>query len=348
ASERAARFHRPGRKPFAILAAPAPGHAIQVALDVSRGDQMLRRFRSSMFALLGVTLVLSALVGHRIARRGIRPVEEIARTAQRIRSSTLDQRIATAGLPAEISALASTFNGMLSRLEEAFARLARFSADIAHELRTPINTLRGEAEVALGKARSPEEYREILGSSLEEYARLTRLIESLLFLARAEDPGTQIRKETVDLSRELSAVREFYEPAAGERGIRIELEAPPGLEAGVDRTLFQRAAGNLVENALAHTPKGGRITLAAHRHNGSVQVEVTDTGCGIPAEHLPHVFDRLYRVDRSRTAATGGAGLGLAIVKSIAELHGGTAAISSETGKGTRVTLVFPGAAGGS
>jgi two-component system heavy metal sensor histidine kinase CusS len=345
---RSAQVRASTGKAFGIATARAPGHVIQVALDATREEELLRDFRLRMVALLAVTLVLSAVVGHRIARRGIRPVEEVARTAQRIRSSTLDQRIATEGLPAEIASLASTFNEMLARLEEAFARLARFSADIAHELRTPINTLRGEAEVALGKARTPEEYREVLGSSLEEYARVSRLIESLLFLARAEDPGTQIHRETVDVGRELAAVREFYEPAAGEAGVRLEVRADPGVEAGVDRTLFQRAAGNLVENALAHTSSGGTVTLSATRENGKVQVEVADTGCGIPPEHLPHVFDRLYRVDRSRTAATGGSGLGLAIVKSIAELHGGTASIASEPGKGTRVTLVFPRGAPGS
>jgi two-component system heavy metal sensor histidine kinase CusS len=333
-------------KSFEIATARVPGHVIQVALDATREEQLLADFRTKMVALLAMTLVLSAVVGHRIARRGIRPVEEVAETARRIRSSTLDQRIATAGLPAEIASLASTFNEMLARLEEAFARLARFSADIAHELRTPINTLRGEAEVALGKARSPEEYREVLGSALEEYARVSRLIESLLFLARAEDPGTQIHRESVDVSRELAAIREFYDAGAGEKGVALSVSAPGELAAQLDRTLFQRAAGNLVENALAHTSSGGTVTISAIRENGSVRVEVADTGCGIPPGHLPHVFDRLYRVDRSRTASTGGAGLGLAIVKSIAELHGGTASIASEPGKGTRVTLLLPAAPG--
>ena len=246
------------------------------------------------------------------------------------------------GLPSELASLAATMNDMLARLEEAFARLSRFSADIAHELRTPLNTLRGETEVALGKARTPEEYREVLGSCLEEYGRLSKLIDSLLFLARAENPGTQVHREDFDVARELGTVREFYEAAAGEKGIALDVRAPAGIVAGLDRTLFQRAAGNLIENALAHTARGGTVTLAASRENGSIRVEIADTGCGISPEHLPFVFDRLYRADRSRTAATGGAGLGLAIVKSIAELHGGTASISSEPGKGTRVTLLLP------
>jgi len=340
--ERARDVRSASGRPFEIIAARAPGHVLQVALDATSKEQLLRAFRLKMIPVLAVTLILSAFVSHRIARRGIRPVEEIAREAGRIRSSTLDRRIATAGLPVEIAALASTFNDMLARLEEAFSRLAQFSADIAHELRTPINTLRGEAEVALGKARTPEEYREVLGSALEEYARVARLIESLLFLARAEDPGTQVRRERLDVPRELQAIREFYEAGAGEKKVALDVQAAPGLSAELDRTLFQRAVGNLTENALAHTGAGGRVTIAASRENGSLRLEVSDDGEGIPPEHLPHVFDRLYRVDRSRTGSTGGAGLGLAIVKSIAHLHGGDAAIASQPGKGTRVTLLLP------
>lgn len=327
---------------FEVLAARAEGHVIQVALDATREEQLLASFRLRMFPILAAALVLSALVGHRIARRGIRPVVEITETARRIRSSTLDERIPEGGLPSELSSLAETMNGMLARLEEAFARLSRFSADIAHELRTPLNNLRGTAEVALGKARTPEEYREVLGSCLEECARLSRLIDSLLFLARAEDPGTQIRRERVDLAGELSSLCAFYGAAAAEKGVTLEARATDGLSASLDRTLFQRAAGNLIENALAHSSSGGTVTLRAEREDGRVRVEVADTGCGIAPEHLPHVFDRLYRADRSRAAETGGAGLGLAIVKSIAELHGGSASVSSEPGKGTRVVLLLP------
>src|SRR5262249_7366571 len=154
-----------------------------------------------------------------------------AETTRRIRSTTLHERVELAGLPAELSVLAGTFNEMLDRLEESFTRLARFSADIAHELRTPVNNLRGEAEVALGKARAPEEYREVLGSCLEECGRLSRIIDSLLFLARAESPETQIAREWIDVGRELAVVRDFYEAAAGEAGVTLRLAAPQGIVA---------------------------------------------------------------------------------------------------------------------
>jgi two-component system heavy metal sensor histidine kinase CusS len=196
--------------------------------------------------------------------------------------------------------------------------------------------------VALGKSRSPEEYREVLGSCLEECARLARIIESLLFLARSESPETQITREPLDIRRELAAVRDFYEAAAAEAGVALRLICPDGLTADLDRTLFQRALGNLVANALTHTPTGGTVTVAADREDGAVKVNITDTGCGIPAAHLAHVFDRFYRVDDARSAATGGVGLGLAIVKTIAGLHRGSVTIQSEVGKGTRVTLAFP------
>ncbi len=181
----------------------------------------------------------------------------------------------------------------------------------------------------------------MLESSLEECLRLSRLIDSLLFLARAENPGTQVRREPLAVAAELAAVREFYEAAASDAGIALDVAAAPETWA-LDRTLFQRAVGNLVDNALVHTPSGGRITLEAARTARGLAVSVADTGCGIPQEHLPRLFDRFHRVDPARSKNSGGAGLGLAIVKSIAALHGGTAEIASAPGRGTRVTLVFP------
>jgi two-component system heavy metal sensor histidine kinase CusS len=339
---------RAGKESFRVMSAvaslgsPERSRVIQVAFDRSEEDKLLAEFRGRILPLLAISLLLCVAVGYEIARRGMKPVARISETAGRIRSTTLGQRLPAGEFPAELDALARTFNDMLDRLQESFERISRFSADIAHELRTPLANLRGEVEVTLGKPRSAEEYQETLSSFLEEAARLSRLIESLLFLARAEHPETQIQRERLDVATVLSGVREFYEAAAAESGVTLGLQAGSPVPAELDRPLLQRAVGNLVENALAHTARGGNVTLAASRDNGKVRIEVSDTGCGIAAEHLPRVFDRLYRVDRSRTAATGGTGLGLAIVKSIAELHGGSAEISSEVGKGTRVRLILP------
>ena len=328
-----------------IGSAAAAGHQpylLQVGVDREGSEELIAKWRHRLALVLGAALVACTLVGASIARRGMRPVKEMASSLQRIYPATLSERIQVAGLPTELSAMARTFNEMLDRLQEAFTRLAGYSADIAHELRTPINNVRGEVEVALSKPRSGEEYREVLSSCLEECMRLSRLIDSLLFLARAEDPKTQIQYARLDLASEFQTLRDFYEASAQELGVSIDLEAATDITADLDRTLFQRALGNLIENALAHTPNGGRITLSASRRAGRACIAVTDTGCGIPAEELPGIFERFSHGNRSRTKRTGGHGLGLAMVKRIAALHGGSVEINSSVGAGTRVTLSFP------
>ena len=244
-------------------------------------------------------------------------------------------------MPAEVQELAATFNDMLDRLSDSFERLSQFSSDIAHELRTPVNNLRGEIDLALSKRRTPEEYVDLLGSLSEECEHLTRLIDSLLFLARAEQPAMQIHREDLDICRELGLVCEFYEPAAADEGVRLSVKAPSGLSFPLDRTLFQRAVGNLVQNAVAHTPRDGEVRVEALHREAQLVVAVMDTGAGIPPEHLPRVFDRFYRADPARARDRGGSGLGLAIVQSIARLHGGTAEVTSEVGRGTSITLTF-------
>jgi len=231
---------------------------------------------------------------------------------------------------------------MLGRLETAFARLSQFSADIAHELRTPLNNMRGELDVALQKPRSAPEYEEIIGSCLEECGRLGRIIDSLLFLARSEDPATQIERERFDLAHELANIREFFEATAQEAGVTLNTELSGPLDIEWNRSLFQRAIGNLVTNAIGHTPRGGTITLHACADASAVAVEVADTGCGISSEHLPYLFDRFYRTDHFRKAANGGFGLGLAIVKGIVELHGGSVSVASQLNRGTQVRLHIP------
>jgi len=232
---------------------------------------------------------------------------------------------------------------MLDRLEESFERISRFSADIAHDLRTPVNIIRGEAEVALARARTVDEYREVIESTLEEAVRLSELIGDLLFLARAESPLTELRRERVNVGNLLSAVRDYYEASAANGG--ISLVADEGAEpvtAELDRALMLRAVSNLVSNAIAHTPTGGTVTLAARDEGAAIRIEVSDTGAGIPAEALTRVFDRFFRVDPSRSKTSGATGLGLAIVQSIMTLHGGRAEINSQFGHGTRVTLRIP------
>ncbi|NYF88293.1 heavy metal sensor histidine kinase [Tunturiibacter empetritectus] len=316
---------------------------VQIAIDVSQKEELLARYRFWFWVILLGAFAIFPLIGYQIARHGIRPVEEMATTARHISSSNLKERIRPEGYPSELASLAGTFNEMLDRLQESFERISRFSADIAHDLRTPVNNIRGEAEVALARARTSGEYRDVIESCLEEAVRLSDLIGDLLFLARAESPLSYLRRERVDVGELLDQVREYYEASAvdGEVSLTAAVASEP-VVAELDRTLLQRAVGNLVANALAHTPPGGTVVLSANADVSTVHIEVSDTGIGIPAEALPRVFDRFFRVDSARSHGSGGTGLGLAIVKSIAQLHGGNVEIVSPPGHGTQVTLQMP------
>ncbi len=315
---------------------------VQVAVDRRHHESLLASYRRALAGLLASIVIACPLVAYRIARRGLRPVHEISETARHIGSATLAERIDSAGYPVELSVLAGAFNAMLDRLDESFRRLSQWSADIAHELRTPIHNMRGEAEVALSRTRSADAYKEALTSCLEESVRLSDLISHLLFLARAESPGKHLEREPVDVGRELSSVRDYYAEAAADANIGLVVAADDGMMVALDRGLLQRAVGNLVENSLAHTPAGGAITVTARLEQGRLRIEVVDNGTGIPAEDLPRVFDRFYRADRSRSSSPGSVGLGLAIVKGIVTLHGGETEIESQEGKGTRIALVIP------
>jgi two-component system, OmpR family, heavy metal sensor histidine kinase CusS len=337
-------------QPFRVTSAVAPvgtppsrTDTIEIAIDISQEEQLLTRYRLWFWAILAIMSILFPLVGYLVARHGIRPVEEIAATARSITSKNLRERIRAEGYPSELASLAGTFNEMLDRLEESFEQISRFSADIAHDLRTPVNNIRGEAEVALARSRTVDEYREVIESSLEEAVRLSDLIGDLLFLARAESPLSELRREPVNVGRLLNAVRDYYEASASDGGISLIADSGAGsVTAELDRALMLRAVSNLVSNAIAHTPAGGTVTLAARAEGAAFRIEVSDTGAGIPAEALPRVFDRFFRVDPSRSTTSGGTGLGLAIVQSIMSLHGGHAEITSQFGHGACVTLRIP------
>lgn len=336
-------------EPFLTLIVRVPGarvadppQFVQVAMDRQHDEVLLAHYRERLWLVFGLSLIVCVAAGYLIARGGMRPIESISGAAARIRSTTLDERIATQGLPVELRNLAETFNSMLDRLEQSFRHISQFSDDVAHELRTPVNNLRGEIEVALGKLRSSESYRETLGSCLEECTRISRLIETLLFLARSDTSTHPLEREQVDVNMELATVEAFYGAAASEAGVALRVMSAEGLSARVNRTLFQQAVGNLVSNAIAHTPKGGSITIEARSDADGLVITVRDTGRGIPQEHLPRVFERFYRVDRTQGSSSQHVGLGLAVVKSIVMRHGGRVAISSEAGRGTQVILTLP------
>jgi two-component system heavy metal sensor histidine kinase CusS len=311
-----------------------------VALDTSTEQGVLHDYRNKLLLVLIGGSVISAFIGTFVARRGIRPIEEISAAAHRITANALAERVGSMAWPRELAGLATEFDAMLQRLEDSFRRLSQFSADIAHELRTPINNLMGEAEVALSRERTSGEYAKVIASSLEEYHRLAELIDSLLFLARAENADLSLQKSWFQIADELANLLSYHELAAAELGVALGFSGDAMLFA--DSTLFRRAISNVVANALRHTASGGNVSVEVHPERDAVKILVRDNGTGIPAEHLPRLFDRFYRVDASRNTAMAGTGLGLAIVKTIMDLHGGSVTIQSELGKGTLVTLVFP------
>lgn len=316
-------------------------NVIQIAMDTSKEQRLVQNFALRLAGVVLLGLGLSAAAGIAVAGMGMRPLAKITSAAQRIGPTQLHERIGTTDWPQELTALAGAFDEMLGRLEDSFARLSQFSADMAHELRTPINNLMGEAEVSLSKPRETEEYQRVLASGLEECGRLARLIDSMLFLARAENAETVLKRSPLDVRREIVAVREFYDIVAEEQGVQVACTGDGQLNA--DPLLLRQALGNLLSNALHYTERGGKVLISVARpSDGWVDISVTDTGAGIDPEHLPRIFDRFYRADSSRSQHPQGLGLGLAIVKSILALHGGTVAIESTPGTGTTVVLRFP------
>lgn len=319
----------------------AESRKIQLAIDTSFNRALLANDRRRLMIVFALGVLFAAVAGVVVTRTELRPLAEIAATTRRITATTLDERLNAASWPAEMRTFARAFDAMLDRLEDSFARLSQVSADMAHELRTPINNLRGEAEVALARVRSAEEYQHVLASSLEEFDRLARMIDALLFIARADAPDAVVQRVEFDARAELDAVREFYSALASEQHVAVSCEGQATVSG--DPLLFRRAVSNLLGNALHHTAQGGRVTLrVATLPDRAVELSVSDTGQGIAPKHLPRLFDRFYRVDQSRSQSYHGAGLGLAIVKSIMDLHGGTAVVTSVVEEGTTVTLRFP------
>jgi len=311
---------------------------VQVALDVTDELALMDKYRLKMGVALLAGLVFAGGLGIIIARKGLQPLQEMAETVAQITATGLHQRVRSGSWPKELDHLTVALDTMLGRLEDSFARLTEFSANLAHELRTPINNLRGEAEIALSRSRSADEYRRVVESSIEEYERLSRMISDILFLAR---PEQGVEKSPLNARAEIETLVEYFQGVAEEQQIKVAIQGSGTVFA--DPRLFQWAVGNIISNALHYTPDGGRITITiSPLHDESVSITIQDTGMGIPPDELPRVFDRFYRSASARQRHNQGCGLGLAIVFSIMQLHGGTVALTSEQGHGTKVTLQFP------
>ncbi len=308
--------------------------------DTAHREQLRQlRLYYGLFCVPG--LGISALIGYFLARRALRPVEEIRRQAERITRMNLSERVPLPSSSDEIHDLARTFNEMLDRLEAAVDDLRNLAADAAHELRTPLANLRAEIDTAVQEPHSPEEHEQVLMSVADEVARMTRIVSDLFTLARMDLRQHALEKRRIDLRPLLEEARETWSAAAERRRIQILLE---GAEAPIqgDPSAVARIFMNLVENAVKYNKEGGRVTLSLRRDPDSVRVSVADTGIGIEPEHLPKLFRRFYRTDKARSRETGGAGLGLAIAKSFTEALGGRIQVESAPDVGTTFTLVFP------
>ena len=300
--------------------------------------QMLGAYRMKLWIALSVGAVLAFVLGWLVSLRGLRPVRELASRAAAIDARHLHLRLREFEQVSELRALGRAFNQMLARLEQGFAQLSRFSEDLAHEMRTPLSNLMGQTQQALGRDRSVEEYQELLVSNQEEYERLARMIDSMLFLARSEHPDVSINRETVDLQALVEQLTEYFEGMAQERGIEL-LNRCTGT-ACADSQLLRRALANLIANALRHANPDSVVTIASATGAGRCTISVHNHGEPIAAHHLPHLFERFYRCDPSRHQTGDSGGLGLAIVRSIMHAHAGQVTVLSDE-SGTTFTLAL-------
>ena len=313
---------------------------IIVAREGSDRAGLLHEYGRNIFLAVFIGATLSAVLSFVIIRVGLRPLRSIIGKANDISTQRLNTRLSLKDTPAELHALGNSFNAMLDRLEDGVQRLSRFAADLAHDLRTPINTLLVETQIALSRPRVIDEYQALLVSNIEEYERLARMIENTLFLARADNAQLALHCEKLNVKIEFERIREYFEGLVEEAGVTFTVDAHAAF-VQADPILFQRAVSNLISNAIQHTPRGGTVCLSVKASAQGTEILVKNSGLGISAEHLPHIFDRYYRVDAARVDSSRSTGLGLAIVRAIMRLHGGDVNVHSVVNEGTVFSLRF-------
>ncbi len=335
---------RPHRGLEASITLPSFGSKEQtiealVALDLSHHVHFLASVRNATWAGVVVAALAAALLGWFAAHRGLAPLRRVTETARRLSARQLGERLAIDDAPLEVRDHVEAFNGMLARLEAAFQRLGDYSADIAHELRTPISNLMTQTQVALSRPRTLDEYQDILASNLEEYERIARMVSDMLFLAKADENTLAHAGEAIDLAREADALIDFYEALADERQVRIVRQGQASVQG--DRLMLRRALSNLISNALRHTPKEGQITIRIDADAAGVRLAVSNVGDPIPADQIERIFERFHRGSAQRESRGEGAGLGLAITRSIVQAHGGHITARSAEGV-TCFTITLP------
>ena len=325
-----------------VITAGQVTNVVQVGISLENMYSTLNRFVLIMAALFPLGLILAGGGGWLLARRALAPVDHMTRAAQRISGEHLTERLLETGTGDELDRLARTLNEMLTRLDESFRQVRQFSADASHELQTPLTIIKGEIEVALRSGRTPEEYQQVLTSSLEEIERISRLVEGLLLLARADSGVLRMDHKPVALDELVAEVAAQMQKKANGQGVSLHLEDLAPVTISGDREQLQRLLLNLIDNAIKYTPAGGSVSLSLRADDGQAQISITDTGIGLSAAEQAQIFTRFYRAAAARSQSGGGAGLGLCIAQSIAEAHGGKIQVLSHPGQGSTFTVVLP------
>jgi heavy metal sensor kinase len=334
-------------RPYRLVTGPIqpkhhPDMILQVGMYMGRLHGRFASLRKYLIVVLVALAMLATFGGWFLASRSLKPIDTLIADLSHVESSTLDERLKVGTGGTEIDRLRTAVNRMLGRLEDAFERLHSFTADVAHELRTPIATLQCRLEVALSKARTVEDSQQALDDVLQQTTELTSLVENLLFLARMDGEVALPNVQSIDLSTLLEDLAEPFTMLAEEKHIDIRFDSDGQVRTRGDAVLLRRLFGNLIDNALRYTPEGGQVTVHCEPEAATCVVTVEDTGIGIEPDALAHIFERFYRADESRTRSAGGAGLGLSIVRRIVELHNGSIDIDSTQGEGTTVRVTLP------
>jgi two-component system heavy metal sensor histidine kinase CusS len=304
---------------------------ILLMLDITAHKNFFKTLANWLWTALFIFTFIGALLGWLLARSGLMPLREVTKVFASISENSLEDRISTNNVPVELREMAVAFNGMLERLESAFVKLSHFSADIAHELRTPLTNLMTHTEVVLTRSRTADDYKENLYSNLEDLRRMARMIDDMLFLAKASNGLVIPQQRLISLDQLCASVLAYYELEAEERGICFVMTG--AVSADIDEHMIRRAISNIISNALRYTPDNEQIRLGLSQTEQFASVEIANPGETIPPEHLVCLFDRFYQADPSRTkGSSGSAGLGLAITQSIVNAHGGRIWCSSEQG----------------
>ena len=322
------------------------GSVIRVVRSFDHDLSSLHRFGSQISGMAVLTLVVGITGGWWISGRIVRPIQRISETAAQISASSLNRRIETMALDQELIQLGTVLNATFGRLEQSFSRLTQFTADASHELRTPLAVIQCQMELALAKPRTPEAYQQTLEICLKSSDRMRSLIDGLLVLARTDAERLELQPVPVDLGDVAEDAVSQLQDKATAAEIELECVLPEdNLKVLADSRFFAQIPANLIDNAIQHTPAGGKISLEVRRDGDKAVLTVKDTGCGIAAEHIPHLFERFYRIDAGRSRRHGGSGLGLAICRSLVYAHNGTITCESKLGEGSLFKVCLPIAA---